>query len=146
MLAQRGDRAAMARIRMQRQSRQRPQGHSQSSQTKLQSMSFVSFHPPLNKRAKRLERMGAHLEAPARRGGLGGKIALGILYLILGPLLAVVGVLMLFLIAVMIGLNLLCLALWLAAIHWIFAQDWERNIRAFVGFVQEVAAAFSRSR
>src|SRR6185437_13079677 len=88
MLAQRGDRAALARVRMQRQGRQRQQGETQRGQTGLQTVSFVSFHPPLAKRAKRLQRMGAHLIDPSRRhSGLGGKIVLAILYLILGPLL-----------------------------------------------------------
>ena len=145
-LAQQGDRAAAARLRMQRQARQRQQGTVQRTQSGLQSVSFVSFHPPLNKRAKRLQRMGAHLAAPARRSGMGGKIVLAVLYLILGPLLAAAGVMMLFVIAMMIGLNLLFLALWLVAIHWIFAQDWPAIIRGFVAFAQDVAAAFNRRR
>ena len=50
------------------------------------------------------------------------------------------------LIVMMIGLNLIFLGLWMAAIHWVFAQDWERNIRAFVGFVQQVVAVLNRGR
>ena len=147
MLAQRGDRAALARVRMQRQSRQRQQSGTQRGQTGLQTVSFVSFHPPLAKRAKRLQRMGAHLIDPSRRhGGLGGKIVLAILYLIFGPLLLTCGVLMLFVIAMMIGLNLLCLGLWLALIHWLFAVDWASVIAGFTKFVQDVAAAFSQRR
>jgi hypothetical protein len=147
MLAQRGDRAALARVRMQRQSRQRQQGETQRGQTGLQTVSFVSFHPPLAKRAKRLQRMGAHLIDPSRRhSGLGGKIVLAILYLILGPLLLTCGVLMLFVIAMMIGLNLLCLGLWLALIHWLFAVDWASVIAGFTKFVQDVAAALSQRR
>jgi len=147
MLAQRGDRAALARVRMQRQGRQRQQGETQRGQTGLQTVSFVSFHPPLAKRAKRLQRMGAHLIDPSRRhSGLGGKIVLAILYLILGPLLLTCGVLMLFVIAMMIGLNLLCLGLWLALIHWLFAVDWASVIAGFTKFVQDVAAALSQRR
>jgi hypothetical protein len=43
-----------------------------------------------------------------------------VLYLIIGPLLAVAGVLMLLVIAMMIGLNLMVLGIWLTVIHWIF--------------------------
>jgi hypothetical protein len=145
MLAQRGDRAALARVRMQRQSRQRQQGNASRGHTGLQTVSFISFHPPLQKRAKRLQRMGAHLaEGSRRRGGLGGKIVLAILTLILGPLLLACAALMLVVIAMMIGLNLLFLGLWLAVIHWAFAVDWGSVISGFVAFVQDVAAALGR--
>jgi Zn-dependent protease with chaperone function len=146
MAAQRGDRAALARVRIQRQSRQRQQGETRSGQTGLQQVSFVSFHPPLNKRAKRLQRMGARLAAPSRHGGLGTKIVIAVLYLILGPLLLAAGVMMLFVVALMIGLNLLFLALWLAVIHWAFAQDWPAIFNGFMKFVHDVSAAFNQRR
>jgi len=146
MAAQRGDRAALARVRMQRQSRQRQQGETRSGQTGLQQVSFVSFHPPLNKRAKRLQRMGARLAAPSRHGGIGTKIVIGALYIILGPLLLTAGVMMLFVVALMIGLNLLFLALWMAVIHWAFAQDWPAIFNGFMKFVQDVSAAFNQRR
>jgi Zn-dependent protease with chaperone function len=125
LAARKGDRAAMARIEQFQQSQQRrqsgrPQSSPSGSQSGLQIQSFVSFHPPLNKRAKRLQRMGSHLIAPVRAGGLGLKIFMTVLYLIIGPLLAVAGVLMLVVIAMMIGLNLMILGLWLTIIHWIF--------------------------
>jgi len=145
-LAQRGDRAAIARIRMLQQTRY-PQDQPKRGQTGLQTHSFVSFHPPLNKRAKRLQKMGAHLTAPTRKGSSAvAKIVIALLYLIIGPLLAVAGVLMLVVIAMMIGLNLMVLTLWLAVIHWAFAQDWPKNIQAFVGFVQQLIAIFSKAR
>src|SRR5690348_1684618 len=146
MAAQRGDRVALARVRMQRQSRQRQQGETRSGQTGLQQVSFVSFHPPLNKRAKRLQRMGARLAAPSRHGGIGTKIVIGALYIILGPLLLTAGVMMLFVVALMIGLNLLFLALWMAVIHWAFAQDWPAIFNGFMKFVQDVSAAFNQRR
>jgi Zn-dependent protease with chaperone function len=145
MLAHSGDRAALARVRMQRQSRQRQQGEVQSGHAGLQSVSFISFHPPLEKRAKRLQRMGAQLAASSRRrGSVAGKILLAVLYAILIPLMVTAGVLMLFVVAMMIGLNLLFLALWLAVIHWAFAQDWAAAARAFMAFVQDVTAALNR--
>ena len=144
ILAQRGDRAAMARIRILRQTRHQ-EGQPKHGQTGLQTHSFVSFHPALNKRAKRLQKMGARLASPTRTGSsVVLKIVLALLYVIIVPLMAVAGALMLVVIAMMIGLNLLFLALWLTVIHWAFAQDWAKNIRAFVGFIKELIATFSR--
>lgn len=121
MAAQKGDRAAMARIAQQHQAAtQQPGSAARRGQSGLQIASFLSFHPPLKKRAKRLERMGSHLLAPERRTGLAFKIFVTVLYLIIVPLLAVAGVLMLMVIAMMIGLNLMMLMLWIAAIHWLF--------------------------
>src|SRR5262249_6243968 len=54
LLARRGDRNAMARIRMLRQARQREGRTGRQGKTGLESKNFLSFHPPLNKRAKRL--------------------------------------------------------------------------------------------
>jgi hypothetical protein len=116
--AQQGDRAALARLQALRQTRQ--QGQPRRGQTGLQIQSFLSFHPPLKKRAKRLQRMGSHLIAPVMGGGVWLKVFMTVLYLIIVPLLAVAGGLMLIVIGMMIGLNLMMLAVWLTAIHWIF--------------------------
>ncbi|HEX7289429.1 MAG TPA: M48 family metalloprotease [Candidatus Angelobacter sp.] len=145
LLAQKGDRAALARIRMLRQTRQqegRPSSQGKSGLTK----SFLSFHPPLNKRAKRLQKMGSHLVAPTRGHGLGLTIFTAVLWLIIGPLLAVAGALMLVVIAMMIGLNLMFLTLWLTVIHWAFGQDWVANYHAFMRFVDDVSTALSKMR
>ncbi len=119
LAAQKGDRAALARLRALRETNQQQRGgrHGQSG---LQIQSFVSFHPPLKRRAKKLQRMGSHMVAPEERLGLAMKIFMAVLYLIVGPLLAVAAGLMLVVIAMMIGLNLMMLALWLTVIHWIF--------------------------
>ncbi len=143
LLAQRGDRVALTRIRMLRRQQEAAPGRTPSG---LQTHSFVSFHPPLNKRAKRLQRMGAHLTAATRDRGLALKILFIVLYTIIIPLMVVAGVLMLFVIVMTIGLNLLFLALWLSVIHWAFAQDWGRNFQAFVQFVQNVAELVQKSR
>lgn len=118
--AQKGDRAAMARIAQSQQEQRQQQSSARRGQSGLQIASYLSFHPPLKKRAKRLERMGAHLMTPERKTGLGFKIFVTVLYAIIVPLLAVAGVLMLFVIAMMICLNLMMLMLWLTAIHWLF--------------------------
>lgn len=145
LLAQRGDRAAMARLRMLKQSSHREDAP-RRGRAGLQTYSYVSFHPPLERRAKRLQRMGAHIDAPKRRRSIFATMAFAVLYAIVGPLMVVAGAMMLFVIALMIGLNLMLLALWLTIIHWAFAQDWERNVQGIVAFVQEVSAAVSKSR
>jgi hypothetical protein len=82
--------------------------------------SFVSFHPPLVKRAKRLQKMGSHMIAPVRAGGWALKIFMTVLYLIIVPLLTVAAGLMLMVIGILISMNLMLLAIWLMAIHWFF--------------------------
>jgi Zn-dependent protease with chaperone function len=119
MAAQRGDRAAMARLAQLRQAHE-PQKRSTGGQSGFQLQSALSFHPSLKRRAKRLQRMGSHLAAPEMGGGIALKVLMTVLYLIIGPLLAAAGVMMLCAIAMMIGLNLMVLGLWLTVIHWIF--------------------------
>jgi hypothetical protein len=118
--ARQGDRAAIARLQAEsRQGSARDQA--KRGQTGLQTQSFLSFHPPLKKRMKRLERMGAHFSAAAHsRMSTGVRIFMGVLFAIIVPLMAVAGGLMLVVIAMMIGLNLVFLAIWLAVIHAIF--------------------------
>lgn len=113
-----GDKAAIERLKQAQQGRR--QSQPKRGQSGLQMQSFVSFHPPLVKRAKRLQKMGSHMIAPARAGGWGLKIFMTVLYLIIVPLLSVAGVLMLIVIGMLIGMNLMLLAVWLMAIHWFF--------------------------
>jgi len=121
LAAQKGDRAAMMRIAQQHQAAHQQAGSAaRRGQSGLQIASFLSFHPPLKKRAKRLERMGSHLIAPERKAGPALAIFMTVLYVIIVPLLAVAGVLMLMVIAMMIGLNLMMLMVWMAAIHALF--------------------------
>jgi len=142
--ATRGDRAAIARI--QAATRENPQLQAKRGTTGLQSQSFLSFHPPLKKRLRRLERMGAqfHPEAHARMG-VGAKIFAAVLWLIIGPLLAIAAGLMLLVIAMMIGFNLVILAIWLSVIHWAFGQNWAVNFQAFSRFVNDVVTALSKA-
>ena len=113
-----GDRAAIARL-MQAQQARRP-SQAKRGQTGLQMQSFMSFHPPLVKRAKRLQKMGSHMIAPVRAGGWVLTVFMTLLYVIIVPLLTVAAGLMLVVIAMLIGLNLMLLAVWLTAIHWFF--------------------------
>jgi hypothetical protein len=118
--ARRGDRAAIARLQAAGRLRSQQQ-QAKSGQSGLQTQSFLSFHPPLKKRLKRLERMGAHLQADVhRRMGAKAGVVVGLLMLFIVPLLALCAGLMLVVIAMMIGLNLLFLTIWLAVIHAVF--------------------------
>ncbi|HEY6349344.1 MAG TPA: M48 family metalloprotease [Candidatus Angelobacter sp.] len=113
--AQHGDRAAMARLRARHEC-QPPQ----KATAGLQAQSALSFHPPLNRRIKRLDRMGAHVAVATRKMGFGGTVVMLVLWMILGPLLLVAGAAMLAAIAMMIMLNLVFLGLWLMVIHGVF--------------------------
>ncbi len=112
--AQRGDQAALARIRVHHENKP------QLQTTGLQAESMVSFHPPLKRRLKRLNRMGAHVDVAGRKWGLGATIFMVILWAIIGPLLLAAGAMMLVAIAMIIMLNLVFLGMWLMAIHGIF--------------------------
>ena len=105
--AMRGDPAAMLRIQQMKQFHEAGQPK-RREQGKMQS--FASFHPPLVKRAKRLQKMGSHLIAPVRAGGWVWKVFMTVLYLIIVPLLTVAAGLMLIVIGMLIGMNLMLLA------------------------------------
>jgi hypothetical protein len=115
--AMRGDPAALLRIQQMKQFHDAAQPK-RREQGRMQS--FASFHPPLAKRAKRLQKMGSHLIAPVRAGGWVLKVFMTLLYAIIVPLLTVAAGLVLIVIGIMIGMNLMLLAVWLMAIHWIF--------------------------
>lgn len=86
--------------------------------TGFQVQSVLSFHPSLKGRLKRLQKMGSHIAAPG--WGMGTKIAMTVLYLLVGPLLLVAFGLGLVALAMLIMLNLMFLSLWLGIIHGIF--------------------------
>src|SRR5262249_19751542 len=115
-------------------------------QSGLQTQSFLSFHPPLSKRARRLARMGSHFVAPESRSGAMRVVGLTLAWLILGPLLLAAGAMMLVAISLMIGLNLVFLTLWLLAIHWAFGQNWAENFRGFMKFVGDVVTTLNKVR
>jgi hypothetical protein len=118
--ARHGDRAAIARLQAAGRLRS-PQQEAKSGKTGLQGQSFLSFHPPLKKRLKRLERMGARLQADVHpRRGVGARLVVGLAMLILVPLLVLAANLMLVAVMMLIGLNLLFLTIWLAVIHAVF--------------------------
>ncbi|HEY6249896.1 MAG TPA: M48 family metalloprotease [Candidatus Angelobacter sp.] len=118
--AQQGDPAAIARLRARHESQPQP------GTTGLQAQSMISFHPPLKRRIKRLDRLGAHVDVATRKMGFGATMVMLVLWLIIGPLLLVAGAAMLAAIAMIIMLNLLFLGLWLMAIHGIFLWIGQR--------------------
>jgi Zn-dependent protease with chaperone function len=118
--ARQGDRAAIARLHAATH-QESPQLEAKRGNTGLQSQSMLSFHPPLKKRLRRLERMGAQIRASAHaRMGAGATIFATVLWLIIGPLLALCAGMMLVVIAMIVGLNLVILTIWLAMIHAVF--------------------------
>ncbi|MGE5322756.1 MAG: M48 family metalloprotease [Actinomycetota bacterium] len=144
-LARKGDRAAIARLRAARQQQQQHGGPAKG-RTGMQTYSFLSFHPPLSKRAKRLQKMGSSLAAPRMHWGPVATVVAVVLYAMVIPVMALAAAAMLTVIVMMIGLNLLFLTLWLSVIHWAFAQDWVANAQAFMQFVNDVATALQRMR
>jgi len=144
-LAQQGDRAAIARLKASRDANQK-RALARHGKSGLQTHSFLSFHPPLAKRAKRLQKMGASMVAPGRGYGVGMTVLMTLLYAIIIPLMAAAGVAMLAAVAIMIMLNLLFLTLWLTVIHWAFGQDWGANYTAFMKFLDDFMRALSRLR
>jgi len=141
LAAQRGDMAALARI--ERIQHTPTRSAPRRGQSGLQMASMASFHPPLKRRVKRLQRMGAHL-VTAKGYGWGMRIFMTVLWLIIGPLRAAAGVLMLLVLGLLIMLNLVFLTVWLSVIHWAFAQDWVANYNGFVSFVNSLIRAFSK--
>jgi Zn-dependent protease with chaperone function len=123
--ARHGDRAALERLReAKRQAFPSEAKEQQSSwkQSSPMSGSLLSFHPPVKRRLKRLQRVGAHVDqGELRPMSATGRLVVVLLWLVIGPLLLLAADLMLVAIAMMVMLNLLFLALWLAAIHGIFA-------------------------
>ena len=113
--ASRGDKAAIERLKLAQQGRRQSQPKRQTSM-----QSFASFHPPLVKRAKRLQKMGSHMIAPVRAGGWVLTVFMTLLYVIIVPLLTAAGGAVLMVIGILIGMNLMLLAMWLTAIHWFF--------------------------
>jgi Zn-dependent protease with chaperone function len=140
-----GNREAITRIRILQNTRGN-ESRVQNSQTGLQTHSFLSFHPPLNRRAKRLQKMGSRLVAPENHYGVGLKIFISVLYIILVPLMVAAAAVTLGAVALIIMFNLLFLGIWLSVVHWAFGQDWSRNFQGFVKFVEDVSTAFSKHR
>lgn len=140
--AKAGDAEAVERLRLLKEAQAEAEGGTRTrGRSGLETRSFLSFHPPLGKRAKRLQKMGSRLVAPERQYGFGLKIVMFVLYAILIPLFAAAGVAMLAAVAIMIMLNLMFLGIWLTIIHWAFGQDWVSNYHGFMRFVDELTKA-----
>src|SRR5258708_22722995 len=87
--ARHGDREAIARLEAQNQ-QESAQRQAKHGETGLQAQSFLSFHPPLKKRMKRLEKMGARFSEGAHaRMSAGARVVMAVLFVVIVPLLAV---------------------------------------------------------
>jgi Zn-dependent protease with chaperone function len=121
--AQRGDPRAIARLRDlgMAEREQRKAAAQAEPKASLASSSMASFYPSVERRLKRLERLGARIQTKEDdHTGVVGRIILVFLEIFLGALLLLVGAVMLMMVAVFILLNLLFLTIWLLAIHAIF--------------------------
>jgi Zn-dependent protease with chaperone function len=123
--ARQGDRAAIARLMAfhgKQGSRSPAESRSQQRAAQSSDMSSVtslSFHPPIKRRLKRLERMGAHVNLDSRKSKVW--IFVAVLSAILAPLFVALIALFLLLIAMMTMASLAFVVIWLAVIHKIFA-------------------------
>ena len=84
--------------------------------------------------------------APEKHYGVGLKIFVFVLYLILVPLMVAAVVVTLGAVALIVMFNLLFLGIWLSVVHWAFGQDWSGNFHGFVKFVDDILRAFSKHR
>jgi Zn-dependent protease with chaperone function len=117
---QRGDWAALERLKnlgMKGTSTAEAPAKSQPS-AGSSSIAFAGFFPSLERRLKRLDRMGAHVELEAGSGKTW--IVIAALSLFLGPFALAAVALILILIAVLTLASLAFLAIWMAFIHEIF--------------------------
>jgi Zn-dependent protease with chaperone function len=124
--ARQGDRAAIGRLvafhrarTSYAQGEAASQGQSAKQSSDISSVSFLPFHPSIKRRLKRLRRMGAHVNLDAPKSKIW--IFVLVLSLLLAPLLVLLMAMFLLLIAIMTMASLTFLAVWLAAIHKIFA-------------------------
>jgi len=124
--ARKGDAAAMASLQALRRhlslpaqtsSLPQPQGDADQS-TGISSLSFVGFHPSLQRRLKRLNRMGAHRNLARADSKMW--IVATVISLICAPFLLLAAGLILVLIGVMTLSSLVFLTIWMAFIHQIF--------------------------
>jgi len=90
--------------------------------------------------------MGARVVVSGRKWGPIMTVFMTLIYAIGAVAFTFVGAVMLFAIALMIGLNLLFLTIWLSVIHWAFAQDWSANFEAIGKVIGQLINAFNSRR
>ncbi len=122
--ARTGDRTAIARLRAFREhavsgtENRKAEADDSAQSSDPSSVSFLGFHPSVDRRLKRLARMGAHLDLPA--GDHKQWIVAFVLSVIFAPFLVLLIGLFLLLIAIMTMASLTFLVVWLAVIHKVF--------------------------
>lgn len=120
--AQRGDSVALQHLLQFRQKisamDDEPKTAGSEGSSVASGAGYVSFHPSLKRRLKRLDCMGAHvaLEADDRKKW----IMVAVLAVLLGPFALAAIALLLLLIAIMMMASIAFLTMWMAVIHQIF--------------------------
>ena len=118
--AQRGDAAALRRLRefSNTKTTTQPAGSNSQESSDSTNVAFAGFFPSLKRRLKRLDRMGAHVELESD----GGKswIVIAVLAVLLGPFALAALALLLLLIAILTMASLVFLTIWMAVIHQLF--------------------------
>jgi len=102
---------------LQKDATQPKKGPSSQPDSSSSQAGLMGLHPSIERRLKRLARMGAHCEPTKSKTGI---IAL-VLFLILSPLILLGIALLIFLISIMTMASLVFLIIWLAVIHKVFA-------------------------
>lgn len=122
--AQQGDPAALQHLQsFSRKINAENDGPNDSSPDKssiASGVGYMSFHPSLKRRLKRLDRMGAHVELESRKMSTATVMFMVILGLILSPFALAAVALLLLLIAIMTVTSMAFLTIWMAVIHQIF--------------------------
>jgi Zn-dependent protease with chaperone function len=114
--AQHGDPAALGRVQEfshKMDGPRVPQKNSEQS-SDISQTGFLGFYPSLNRRLKRLDRMGAHVQLEEGRKPW---VVIAVLSLLLGPPLLLAAALLVLLIGIMTMASLTFLVVWLAFIH-----------------------------
>jgi len=109
--------AAHKHALLQKDATQPTKGPSSQPDSSSSHAGLISLHPSIERRLKRLARMGAHFEATKSKSGV---IPL-VLVLILSPLILLALGLLILLVSIMTMASLVFLVIWLAAIHKVFA-------------------------
>lgn len=118
--ARRGDRAAIGRLQTLRKNepgKKDPARDAEESEG-MSSITFLAFHPPLKRRLKRLDKLGAHADLESADHKMW--ILTAVFSMIFAPFFVAIAALFLLLIAIMALSSLAFLMIWMAFIHAIF--------------------------
>lgn len=81
---------------------------------------FLAFNPPEKRRLKRLEAMGSSIKIQEEKKSMGHRLLVGLFWLALSPLFALLAYLMAMVVAMMVMMNLMIMSVVLVLINWVF--------------------------